>query len=118
MKRFISMILVTFLLVGALSVCLTLGVGAESLYIKKIVSVVYDDSVSMRFGSSPNWAYASYAMQAFCGHPIWAADQAAEVSAHRNAEKQRNEDFFRVIRIYFWENVIQERGEVCICLRE
>ena len=37
---------------------------AESLYIRKIVSVVYDDSTSM-IGDKEN--YANYAMQAFCG---------------------------------------------------
>jgi hypothetical protein len=32
----------------------------------RIVSVVYDDSGSMNEGGSKNWAYANYAMQAFC----------------------------------------------------
>jgi len=41
-----------------------ISVSAESLYIRKIVSVVYDDSGSME-GSK--WAYANYAMQSFCG---------------------------------------------------
>ncbi len=40
------------------------AVSAESLYIKKVVSVVYDDSSSM-YGDK--WAYANYAMQAFGG---------------------------------------------------
>ena len=39
-------------------------VFAESLYVRKIVSVVYDDSASM---GGQNWAYANYAMQTFCG---------------------------------------------------
>ena len=49
-----------------LSVCFGLPrpVSAESLYIRKVVSVVYDDSGSM---SGEKWAYANYAMQAFCG---------------------------------------------------
>ena len=38
---------------------------AESLYIRKVVSVVCDDSASMI--STTKWAYANYAMQAFCG---------------------------------------------------
>ncbi len=38
---------------------------AESMYIRKIVSVVYDDSGSMR--SQDRWANANYAMQMFCG---------------------------------------------------
>ena len=40
-------------------------VRAESLYVHKVVSVVYDDSGSMT-GSDANWAYANYAMQTFC----------------------------------------------------
>ena len=40
-------------------------VTAESMYIRKIVSVVYDDSGSMR--SQDRWANANYAMQMFCG---------------------------------------------------
>lgn len=39
-------------------------VSAESLYVRKIVSVVYDDSGSM---DGDKWAYANYAMQSFCG---------------------------------------------------
>lgn len=38
--------------------------AAESLYIRKIVSVVCDDSGSM---TGDKWAYANYALQAFCG---------------------------------------------------
>lgn len=37
---------------------------AEPVHIKKIVSVVYDDSGSM---VGDKWAYANYAQQAFCG---------------------------------------------------
>ncbi|MBQ3055404.1 MAG: hypothetical protein IJC88_04795 [Oscillospiraceae bacterium] len=37
------------------------------MYIRKIVSVVYDDSGSMKEGNGEKWAYANYAMQAFCG---------------------------------------------------
>jgi len=46
------------------SVLISVPVSAESLYIRKIVSVVYDDSGSMK---GKKWAYANYAMQAFCG---------------------------------------------------
>lgn len=47
-------------------ICFSAPVAAESLYIRKIVSVVYDDSASMTFDGS-KYKYASYAMQAFCG---------------------------------------------------
>lgn len=64
MKRLIA-------LVVALSLVLLLmpagsTVEAESLYVRKVVSVVYDDSGSMT-GAGANWAYANYAMQTFCG---------------------------------------------------
>ena len=36
----------------------------KSTYIKKIVSLVYDDSGSML---GDKWAYANYAVQTFCG---------------------------------------------------
>jgi len=39
--------------------------AASALTVKKVVSVVYDDSGSM-CSNSANWAYANYAMQAFC----------------------------------------------------
>ncbi len=39
--------------------------SADSLYIKKVVSVVYDDSGSM--SDYNNYVYANYAMQTFCG---------------------------------------------------
>lgn len=63
MKRIISIILAIILIGGVLS-SLFVSVMAESMYIRKIVSVVYDDSGSM-YGDK--WAYANYAMQAFCG---------------------------------------------------
>lgn len=44
---------------------LILPAAAESLYIRKIVSVVYDDSTSMQ--NFDRWANANYAMQAFSG---------------------------------------------------
>ena len=40
---------------------------AESLYIKKVVSVVFDDSGSMSSSGSYRYEYANYAMQSFCG---------------------------------------------------
>ncbi len=63
MKKLLS-VLLTALLVSSMILSLAVGVSAESLYIRKIVSVVYDDSGSM---SGNKWAYANYAMQAFCG---------------------------------------------------
>ncbi len=63
MKKMVTAILaiVSFVMV---TLCMTVGVSADSLYIRKIVSVVYDDSGSMDGDKS---AYANYAMQAFCG---------------------------------------------------
>lgn len=64
MKRVISSLLAIVIIVS-LALVLPVPASAESLYIRKIVSVVYDDSGSMQSGSK--WAYANYAMQAFCG---------------------------------------------------
>ena len=59
--------LLSFLLVFMFLVrSVPLNASAKSLYVRKIVSVVYDDSGSMSYDSA-NWAYANYAMQAFCG---------------------------------------------------
>ncbi len=64
MKKRISVWLAA--LATAAVVCgLGISVGAESLYIRKIVSVVYDDSGSMN--ADNKWACANYAMQAFAG---------------------------------------------------
>lgn len=63
MKRLFS-ILLALIIVASVMFSLPISVSAESLYIRKIVSVVYDDSGSM---SGDKWAYANYAMQAFCG---------------------------------------------------
>lgn len=63
MKRLFSMLLSVFIVLAVL-ISVPVPVSAESVYIRKIVSVVYDDSSSM-FGEK--WAYANYAMQAFCG---------------------------------------------------
>ncbi|MBQ3870537.1 MAG: hypothetical protein II777_08310 [Clostridia bacterium] len=64
MKKRILNILTVILICGMILVYMPITASAESLYIRKIVSVVYDDSGSM-VGSK--WAYANYAMQAFCG---------------------------------------------------
>ncbi len=63
MKKLMSLLLAAMLLLSLMS-WPAVTVSAESLYIRKIVSVVYDDSGSMK---GDKWAYANYAMQAFCG---------------------------------------------------
>ena len=63
MKRILSMTVAVIMILSTM-LCLPLSVSAESLYIRKVVSVVYDDSGSM---DGDKWAYANYAMQAFCG---------------------------------------------------
>ena len=63
MKRIFSMLLAGVILATSLF-SFQLFASAESLYIRKIVSVVYDDSGSMK---GEKWAYANYAMQTFCG---------------------------------------------------
>ncbi len=66
MKRVFSALLVLALM-ASMMLCMTTTVSADSLYIRKIVSVVYDDSGSMLNGGGEKWAYANYAMQSFCG---------------------------------------------------
>lgn len=63
MRRILSALLAVVMVLSVLS-GLAVSASAESLYIRKIVSVVYDDSGSME---GEKWAYANYAMQAFCG---------------------------------------------------
>ncbi len=63
MKKAFSLLL-AFCVIFSVLLCTPTTVSAESLYIRKIVSVVYDDSGSMR---GDKWAYANYAMQSFCG---------------------------------------------------
>ncbi len=63
MKKLLAMFLVV-VLISAAMLSMPVFVSAESLYVHKIVSVVYDDSGSM---SGNKWAYANYAMQTFCG---------------------------------------------------
>ena len=64
MRRIVALLLVTVLFLAVFVGGISAKASAESLYIRKIVSVVYDDSGSM-FGDK--WAYANYAMQTFCG---------------------------------------------------
>lgn len=68
MKRVLSVLLAAVML-ACLIPCFAAPVSADSLYIRKIVSVVYDDSGSMGSPTNPKskWAFANYAMQAFCG---------------------------------------------------
>ncbi|MBR5272860.1 MAG: hypothetical protein IKU25_05635 [Clostridia bacterium] len=67
MKRMIAGILAVMVLATSFLFLGTLSASAETLCVKKVVSVVYDDSGSMSNDNSLKWAYASYAMQAFCG---------------------------------------------------
>ena len=64
MKKFIAIALSLVLLCGSVLLCLSITASAESLYIRKIVSVVYDDSGSMKGDKAK---YANYAMKSFCG---------------------------------------------------
>ncbi len=66
--------MLAFIIMMTSFAALSLTVSADSMYIKKIVSVVYDDSGSMLIDekienkkTSPKWIYANYAMQTFCG---------------------------------------------------
>lgn len=63
MKKTLSFFLAVIIAACTL-LAMTVTVSAESLYIRKIVSVVYDDSGSM---VGEKWGYANYAMQTFCG---------------------------------------------------
>jgi len=90
MKRTITTILAVAILCGSLFMCLPFTVSAESLYIRKIVSVVYDDSGSMASGGSVNWAYANYALQSFCG--LLNSDDQLYVTYMSEAERNPNLD--------------------------
>jgi hypothetical protein len=63
-KKLLSALIAVVIVLSTL-ISLPLSVSAESLYIRKIVSVVYDDSGSM--DGENKWAFANYAMQSFCG---------------------------------------------------
>ena len=65
MRRLMARLLTLAVLLVTLTGIGSVTANAESLYIRKIVSVVYDDSGSMT--SEDKWAYANYAMQTFCG---------------------------------------------------
>lgn len=70
MKKVLSVLLAAVMLACLIPcVAAPVSVSADSLYIRKIVSVVYDDSGSMgsRTKNDSKWACANYAMQAFCG---------------------------------------------------
>ncbi|MBR5868905.1 MAG: VWA domain-containing protein, partial [Clostridia bacterium] len=66
-KRILSFVLALVLLLGLVAALPAEKAAAESLYIRKIVSVVYDDSGSMSGSGVDKWSYASYAMQTFAG---------------------------------------------------
>ena len=64
MKKTVSFLLTVILLFSLFFVLSPSVSAADSLYARKIVSVVYDDSGSM---SGNKEAYANYALQSFCG---------------------------------------------------
>lgn len=66
MKKLISGLLVMIILTSMI-MSTSIPVSADSLYVRKVVSIVYDDSASMWSGNSLKWAYANYAVQSFCG---------------------------------------------------
>ena len=63
MKRIISLLLMVLMILSLL-LCFPLTASADSMYIRKVVSLVYDDSTSM---NGDKWAYANYATQVFTG---------------------------------------------------
>lgn len=65
MKKAVLVVSFVLLIIGILSFSSLIGSSAESMYIRKIVSVVYDDSGSM--SDANKYVYANYAMQTFCG---------------------------------------------------
>lgn len=89
MKRFFSVLVIIALLMTVIA-SLPISVSAESLYIRKIVSVVYDDSGSMSNNKSINWAYANYALQSFCG--LLNSDDQLYVTYMSDVEKNPNLD--------------------------
>lgn len=66
MKKLLAVML-AIVLVSSIVLSMPVPASAESLYIRKIVSVVYDDSGSMSKNGSMNWAYGNYALQSLCG---------------------------------------------------
>lgn len=85
MKKLIVAMLACVFFCQVFCVGLSMTASAESLYIRKVVSVVYDDSGSMGDNGSVNWAYANYAMQAFCG--LLNADDQLYITYMSDAEK-------------------------------
>lgn len=88
MKRTVTFLLAIAVICSSLFICLPFTVSAESLYIRKIVSVVYDDSGSMSSGGCVNWAYANYALQSFCG--LLNSDDQLYITYMSEAEKNSN----------------------------
>ena len=66
MKKLAALILSLMLAFSAFLLVTPLSVNADSLYIRKVVAVVYDDSGSMK--GDNKWPFANYAMQTFCYH--------------------------------------------------
>lgn len=59
-KKIFSLVLAILLMVSCFSWS---SLSANSLHVRKAVSVVYDDSGSMSSNNSMNWSYANYAVQ-------------------------------------------------------
>lgn len=93
MKKTAMIATVLFILTLLFSM-MSVSVSAESLYIRKIVSIVYDDSGSMSNHGSPNWAYANYALQAFCG--LLNTDDQLYVTYMSDAEKNSHAEPKRI----------------------
>jgi len=63
-KKMIALFLIVFMICSLFPLS---SLSAESIHVRKVLSVVYDDSGSMATDGSMNWSYANYAMQTLCG---------------------------------------------------
>ena len=86
--------MLALVLVCSSLVCIPIPASAESMYIRKVVSVVYDDSGSMKEDDWAKWGYASYAMQAFCG--MLNSEDQLYITYMSEAEKNPNLDPRRI----------------------
>lgn len=94
MRKIMTFLLALAVLCGSVLTASNLKASAESLYIRKIVSVVYDDSGSMSNNDSANWAYANYALQSFCG--LLNSDDQLYITYMSDAEKNQKLDPERI----------------------
>lgn len=63
-NKIFSFVLAVFLIISCVPWS---SLSANSLHVRKVVSVVFDDSGSMSTNNSMNWSYANYALQTLCG---------------------------------------------------